>query len=304
MENARPETAADRLRVQARLFWRAWHLAEARQVGLIAAGIAYYALLSAFPAIASVVTIWGALANPAVIDNELENLRQFLPEQAFGLIKGEVDRLVGAHQAFGGWAAFLSLGLTLWSARMGVGSLMRGLNAIHGVPNRSGLRFYAIAIVLTVVLMGVVIVALASIVALPLLLSFFPLGGLAGFAVLLANWVVLLAVVIAAIAVIYRYGPNRTRRMDWFTPGLLLAFLLWTTISLAFTWFAGRFGGFGAVYGSLAAVIALLFWFYLSAYAVLLGAALNSEIERTRRAQAILAERERRNGPGLSTPAQ
>ncbi len=262
------------------MLWRAWTLGGSRRLSLIAAGVAFYGLFGLVPAVAVLVMAWGFVADPATIEAELNNLHDFLPPQAFELVQGEVDRIVGAHQAFGGWATLMSLLVMLWSARLGVGGLIEGVNAMHGLSVRNSVWQTLVAIALTVVLVGVAVIALASVVVVPLLLGLLPLGDLASTALLVANWAILLAVVLGGLALVYRYGLNRPARGPWFTSGLWTAVGLWAVASLALSWFLGNFGNYGAVYGSLAAVIALLFWFYVSAYAVLLGAAVNAEAER------------------------
>ena len=247
-----------------------------RNVGLIAAGIAFFALLAVFPGVAALVAFWGALSDPAMVETQLDLLREFLPDEAFDLLVGQVDRVVSTHERALGLTTFLSVGVTLWSARLGVGALIQGLNAVHGVPHRGGVGHTAIALVLTLGLIGVAMLALATVVVLPVVLAFLPLGGLTLWALRIANWAVVLVVVLGGVALVYRYGPNRRPRLPWLTPGLWLAVALWAAASLGFARYMEGFGDYGAVYGSLGAVVALLMWFYISAYAVLLGASLNA----------------------------
>ena len=247
-----------------------------RQVALVAAGIAFYALLAIFPGVAALVALWGFLSDPAMIEAQIGLVSEFLPEEAFGLLNEQVDRLVGNHQGGLGFTTAVSLLVTLWSSRLGVGALIQGLNAAHGVPDRSGLWHNVIALSMTVSLMGVALVALAAVVVLPVVLAFFPLGGLALFAVQAVNWLVVLAVVVGGIALVYRFGPNCETRSAWFTPGLWLSVAVWVGASFGFSYYLANFGNYSAVYGSLGAVIALLMWFYISAFAVLLGASLNA----------------------------
>ncbi|MBK5928282.1 YihY/virulence factor BrkB family protein [Rhodobaculum claviforme] len=250
-----------------------------RQVALVSAGVAFYALLAIFPGVAAVVALWGLLSDPAMIEAQVGLMREFVPDDAYDLLVAQVDRMVDNHQGGLGFTTAVSLLVTLWSSRLGVGALIQGVNAAHGVPDRGGVWHNLIAIALTVSLMGVALVALAAVVILPVVLAFFPLGGLALFAVRLANWLVVLAVVLGAVALVYRYGPNRKPRLPWLTPGLWLSVGVWASASVGFSFYLANFGNYSAVYGSLGAVIALLMWFYISAFAVLLGAALNSVLE-------------------------
>lgn len=270
-----------RLKHGARFLSRAAGAVGERNIGLIAAGIAFFALLAVFPGVAALIAFWGFMSDPAVIESQLELVREFLPDEAFVLLTGQVDRLVSAHDSTLGLATLISMAVTLWSARLGMGALILGLNAAHGVPNRGGVGHTLLALLLTLALIGVAIVAMATVVVLPVLLAFFPLGGWAFWTLRIANWAVVLVVVAGAVALVYRFGPNMRPRVSWISPGLALAVVLWAAASVGFAEFLSRFGDYGALYGSLGAVIALLMWFYISAYAVLLGAVLNAQLAET-----------------------
>ena len=278
--------AALRLRRNARAVAQAADMVGERNIGLIAAGIAFFALLAVFPGVAALIAFWGFMSDPAVIESQLDLVREFLPDDAFGLLTGQVDRLVSAHDSTLGLATLISTAVTLWSARLGMGALILGLNAVHGVPNRGGVGHTVMALLLTLALIGVAILAMATVVVLPVVLAFFPLGGWAFWALRIANWVVVLVVIAGAVALVYRFGPNMRPRVRWVSPGLALAVALWAVASVGFAEFLSRFGDYGAIYGSLGAVIALLMWFYISAYAVLLGAVLNAQLAEGRDAAA------------------
>jgi membrane protein len=255
-------------------------LASARNISLISAGIAFYALLAVFPGVAALFAVWGVMSDPAVVEGQLELIREFLPPEAYALMSGQVRRLAGAQGGTVGLTTLVSVGVTLWSARLGVGALIQALNAMHGTPHRGGVAHAALAIVLTLALMAVAMAAIGTVVVLPVLLAVFPLGGVAFYALRIANWLVVLAVVLGGIALLYRYGPNRYPRTPWLSPGLWLAVGLWAAASLGFARYLQHFGDYGAIYGSLGAVVALLMWFFISAYAVLLGAVLNVRLEQ------------------------
>ena len=255
-----------------------WTRVGERNVALVSAGIAFYAMLAIFPGVAALVSLWGVLSDPAQIEGQLELIEEFVPGEAFELLRDQVYRIVGDASGGVGLAGIVSLLVTLWSARLGVGALVQGLNAVHDVPERSGVGHTVTALAMTLALMGVAMVALATVVVLPVVLAFLPLGGLAFMALRAANWLVLLMVVLGAVALVYRFGPNMRPRVRWLSPGMWLAVGVWAAASVGFSWYLANFGNYGAVYGSLGAVIALLMWFWISAFAVLLGAALNAAL--------------------------
>ncbi len=250
-----------------------------RQLALVSAGIAFYAMLAIFPGVAAMVALWGFLSDPAMIESQLGLVAEFVPEEAFALLSAQVDRLVSDHDNTLGVTTVVSLLVTLWSSRLGVGALIQGMNAAHGVPDRNGLWHTVLALALTLALIGVALVALATVVILPVVLAFLPLGGLALVALQVANWSVVLVVVVGTVALVYRFGPNRHPRTRWMSPGLLLSVGVWAATSLAFSYYLANFGNYSAIYGSLGAVIALLMWLYISAFAVLFGAALNAVMD-------------------------
>lgn len=271
-------------------FWRTVALAReviddtgTKNAGLISAGVAFYGLFAIFPAIAAVIALFGLMADPAIVDTQLELMRGFMPPGVFALFESQIDRLLQAGGSTLGWATLLSLGLALWSARAGVAALVRGLNEIFERPQRGGVWHVVVALILTVSLVGISVVALLMVVVAPVVLAFVPyeadwtrtLDGI--------RWLVAVAVLLLGLGVLYRYGPNRRGfRLNWITPGAVLVVVCWLGVSAAFSVYVTNFASYNEVYGSLGAVIALLMWFYLTAYLILLGAALNMALDRER----------------------
>ena len=258
-----------------------WYATGDRHLSLIAAGVAFYAMLAVFPGVAALIAIWGFLSDPALIEAQMQPLARFVPREAFLLIDEQVRALIAANQSTLGWTTVLSLLAALWSARAGLAALIHGLDTIHGTTLRGGLGHTLAAIALTLALIGVAVVALAAVVIAPILLAFVPLGPFTIWAVTGLKWATAVIVVLMGITLLYRYGPNRqAQHAVWVSPGLLLAVAVWAGASVAFSYYLSNFGSYNRIYGSIGAVIALLMWFYISAYAVLLGAALNAEMER------------------------
>ncbi|NBD29496.1 MAG: YihY family inner membrane protein [Alphaproteobacteria bacterium] len=250
--------------------------ADEKNASLISAGVAFYALFAIFPGIAATISLFGLLADPGVVEDQLNLLRDFMPPGAFSLFQSQIDRLLAAGGTTLGWTTVLSVGVALWSARAGVAALMRGLNAIFGRPNRGGLWHTLVALMLTGALVGIAIVALLLVVVAPILLQFLPVVGGLAWTLEVLRWAVAIAVLVFGLGLLYRYGPNaRGERLAWFTPGAGVVVICWFAMSAGFSTYVANFSNYNEVYGSIGAVVALLMWFYLSAYLVLLGAALN-----------------------------
>lgn len=255
--------------------------ADSRNLGLIAAGVAFYTLLSIFPAIAALVALWGLFADPQTIADQLGMARQLLPDAAYGIVEGQVDDLISSAGTTLQLTGIISILLAVWTARNGVASMIRGLNAAYREQHRSStIKRYLAAIGLTVLLIGVAIIAFAAVIMVPIILNFLTLPFGIEALISALKWVILLGVVLFSIGLVYRHGPNRRgARVRWLSPGALFALVTWAAGSFAFSIYLRNFGSLNEVYGSIGAVIALLLWFFLSAYVVLIGALLNAEIE-------------------------
>ncbi|WP_299680703.1 YihY/virulence factor BrkB family protein [uncultured Roseobacter sp.] len=252
-------------------------------LSLIAAGVAFYSMLSVFPALAALIAVLSLIADPAVVITQLEEFRGLMPDAVYNILNRQIVTLVSASSGTLGWAGAISLGLALWSARAGVGAMMHGLNVVYAREGRSSLKHYLRALLLTVSLLGVGVVSVLTIVVTPIALAFFPLGPLASFALELLRWVIAIVVIFGGIGLLYRFGPNRKGiKIGWLTPGAVMAGTSWAMMSIAFSYYVAHFGNYNEVYGSIGAVIAMLVWLWLSSFLVLLGAALNAEIEKRR----------------------
>ena len=264
-----------------RLVANALAMADQANLGLIAAGVAFFAMFAIFPALAAIIAVFGLVADPSIVESQLELMRDVIPTEAFYLFDAQISRLLGARADTLGWATALSTGVALWSARAGVAALMRGLNAIKGEPNRGGIGHYAVALLLTICLVGIAVIALLIVVIAPIVLAFLPLGGVAALAREAIRWSVALFILLAALGLLYRFGPNTVDvRTGWVSPGAIVVVVVWIAASVGFSAYLRNFGSYNEVYGSIGAVIALLMWLYISAYLVLLGAVLNVVLHR------------------------
>lgn len=254
-----------------------------KNLSLIAAGVAFYAMLAIFPGIAALIAVWGLLSDPHVLIEQLDAIETILPPDVVRLIATQINALSNASGDQLGWAGLLSTLFAVWSARSGVASLMLGLNAIHSRQNRGSLRHYLISLVLTLTLLGVSMVTLSAVVVVPVVFSIIPLGPMTALLVELFRWIAAVFVLLAALAVIYRFGPNnKGERFQWITPGAILAVALWAVASYGFSLYLTNFANYNEVYGSIGAAIAMLIWLYISAFLILLGAEVNLHLRARR----------------------
>jgi membrane protein len=172
--------------------------------------------------------------------------------------------------------------VALYSASKGVTSLMEGLNVAFEVEEKRGIiRYYLTALALTVGLILGFLVIVAILAGLPTLLAFLPWSNVTEWILRIVRWPIVLGVLALSLAVLYRYAPSREPvPWHWITPGAGVACGLWLLGSLLFSVYVANFGSYNESFGALGGVIALLTWLWLSAYIVLLGAEIDSEIER------------------------
>lgn len=261
--------------------WHFYRRIERADLDLIAAGVAFYGFLAIFPAVAAIIAIWGFASDPSVIRGQIDLLHEFVPPDVFSLIHDQVEGLLSVNSRQLGWATVLTTSIALWSARAGVGALIRGLNAIHGLPNWAGFWHYIGAMIMTLALIGLVFAAMLASVVAPLVIEALPLLEETSRFLSRLNLCVGFALVVIAVAVTYRFGPNFPRRRPpLFTMGLLVAVSLWLMTARLFMLYLANFDSYNRIYGSIGAVAALMMWLYVSAYAILLGAAVDAERSR------------------------
>ncbi|AUH35283.1 YihY/virulence factor BrkB family protein [Paracoccus tegillarcae] len=261
-------------------------------MGLISAGVAFYAMFAVFPGLAAIIALWSLWFDPAVINEYLRVAHEFIPDGAAAILDSQIEALLSGGRTTIGWASVLSFLVATIAARAGVDALVRGLNAAYGVRSHSTIFGFLLAYVLTLAIVGIVLSGLATIVILPVIINFMTFGPLRSWLVSGLPWVAMFTLVILGIGILYRYGPNvKAPRTSIFTWGALVAALVWAAVSIAFSSYLSSFNSYNRIYGSIGAVIALLMWFYLAGFSVLLGALINVELARRRRVAAARAAR-------------
>src|SRR5690606_5706528 len=251
-------------------------------LSLVAAGAAFYALLAIFPALAALVALYGLFTDPAVVGEQIESALDFVPADARNLIALQLERVASAGRTALSVGAGLAFLLALWSAARGVKSLMMALNIVYGEKEARGfVKLNAVALLLTLVVLAFVLVALAAVAVLPAAIGLLDLPPLLEGLARWLRWPLLGALGVGILSVLYRYAPSRARS-GWRTVvyGASVAIVLWLVGSALFSLYVSSFGSYNETFGSVAAPVVLMMWFYLSAYFVLLGGELNAELER------------------------
>ena len=269
---------------------RAYREAGADQLPLMAAGVAFYAMLGLFPGLIALATLYGLVADPGQIQAQLQSFASALPPAASALVIDQLRQAISSAESKLTAGLVLSLLGVLWSASGGVGGLITGINVAYDEDETRGfLARRGLALLLTVGAIVFMILVVALLAVLPVVLDGVGLGSLAQTALAVGRWPLLAALVMAGLAVLYRYAPDRDpARLSWVSPGAVLATVLWLAGSGALVLYVQNFGRYDQIYRAIGGVIVLLLWLFLSAFAVLLGAELNAEAERqTRRDSTV-----------------
>lgn len=260
----------------------------------IAAGIAFFALLAIFPAIAAFVSLYGLFADPAAVGEHLDTLSGVIPGGGMDIIREQLTRVASQGQGKLGLTFLISLGLSLWSANGGTKALFDALNVVYEEREKRGFfKLTAISLLFTLGGIAFLLLAIGATIIIPLALSFVGMGGVAEMLLRIGRWPLLLVVIALGISLIYRFGPSREKaQWRWLTWGSAFAAVVWLAASMLFSWYAANFGSYNETYGSLGAVIGFATWIWLSAIVVLIGAEINAEMEhQTLRDTTIRAPR-------------
>lgn len=261
---------------------RTWKEAGDDNVGLVAAGVAFYVFLALVPLLGAVVLTYGLVASPEGVAKAMAKLTTMLPQQVAQIIGQQLELVVQTSGGKKGFGLLVALALALFGARSAVGGIITSLNIAYEEQEKRGLLFVnLLAIGMTAAAVVLIVLALGAAGAMSLLDEALPhIPGAVTLLLKLLSYLVLAAIAAAAAATLYRSGPSRDRaQWTWITPGTLLFALAWVVLTAGFGFYAANLGHYGATYGSLAGVVVLLTWTYLSAYALLFGAELNSELE-------------------------
>lgn len=262
-----------------RILRSVWDEIDEDNLSVIAGGVAFWAFLAVFPAIAAIVAIWGLFANVNDVQAILGMLE--LPSSASLLLRERMEALATASSGSLGWGSALALILALWSANKGTKAIVQALNVAYGTKeSRSFIRLNVFTLTLTLLAIVGFILAAGAIIVAPILMGYVGLGGVGEFLVVWTRWPLLLVLMLGGMAALFRYAPAGPRvRWQWVSPGSLVGAALWVLGSLGFSLYVEHFASYGEAYGSLGAVVILMMWFYITAFVLLLGAELNSEAE-------------------------
>ena len=252
------------------------------RIGLIAAGIAFYGLLSLFPGIAALMALGGLLTEPAVLVDQMQQIGSVLPPEASKIIIDQAVQIAGSQKGGLGLAAAVGLILSIYAASKAVGSLVTGIHVAAGeAENRGFLASTIFTLAMTVVTIGLALLAIFSTVVVPAVLAALHVEGVVAWAFGLVRWPIMGVITALGLGLFYRLSiPKRSPPPPWVTVGGIIGAILWLVGSVAFSIYVRNFANYNETFGTLGGVVSLLMWLWLSAYIVLLGEEVNALLER------------------------
>ena len=261
---------------------RAWSEAQADQVPLMAAGVAFYSFLALFPAMIAAVMLYGLVADPKTVADQAQQITDTMPKDAAAIITKQMNAIVNAPQQALSLGLIIALVLALWSASGGVGNIVTAVNiAYDEEETRSFVKRKLLSLVLTLGAILFVVVAIGLVAVAPALLDTVLGSGPLRWVAEALRWLVLLAALMVALAVVYRLAPDRDApKFRWVSVGAVVATVIWLIASVGFSLYVDNFGKYSKTYGALAGVVVLLLWLWITMYIVLLGAEVNAEAEQ------------------------
>lgn len=286
-----------------------WKEAGEEDIGLVAAGVAFYAFLALVPMISAIVLTYGLVAQPEHVAAHITALARTMPDQAAAIVGRELSNTVEAAESTLGIGLAISLALAIYGAMRGASALIRALNVVFNVEeSRPFIWHTAVSVAMTLGFVVVFVLASLAISALAFLQSLVPdLGDPVRRAIQAAFWLAAAVGASVTIAAIYDFAPNRqVIERRWLTPGSAVATVVWIAATLGFAFYVRNFGSYSTTYGALGAVVIFLTWLYLTAYILLLGAELNQVLERRRETGRVAPDRPSRHteiGKSASTRA-
>jgi membrane protein len=262
--------------------WRVIKRLGSDNVTLVSGGIAMYALLSVFPGLAVVVSIYGLFATPEDVVQQMSKFSGVLPPGVWQIFNTQLQALVSHQNSTLSITAFIGLVIALWSARSAMSALMTASNIAYG--EREKRNFFVQVLISLVLTLGAVLEVIAVLllgIAIPVALKILGTSTWVQWVADVLQWILLWVFGVIGLAFLYRFAPAREpARWRWVTWGSVIASALWLGGSALFAIYVRTFGNYGKTYGALGGVIALLMWFYVSSILVVLGAEINAEMER------------------------
>lgn len=271
---------------------RVWKEMKIDHVQIVSAGVGFYFFLSIFPTIVAAISIYSLVLDPDQIQEQVSRLNLIMPDQAFGMITDFLRPILEQSRKEIGWGLLISIMVSIWSANKGTSALFQGINIAYDETDTRGIiKKNLLTLLFTLTGLVVGLLSLLIVIFFPLLIEDFGLPAQIEDMLTWLRWIILGFILIFTLSVVYKIAPNRrSPRFRWVSWGALIGTALWLAGSMLFSWYVSNFGSYADLYGSFAAVAILLLWLFLTAFIILVGAEINSEMEHQTRRDTTIGE--------------
>lgn len=264
------------------IVWRIKDKIGSNHLSIVAAGVSFYSLLAIFPGLAALVSMYGLASDPLDVPHQIQTLKTLIPPVAYNILENQLQEIAQQSQRNLSFGFFGGLFLSIWSANKGVKSMMEALNIVYEEKETRGIiKKNLFSLLYTFLAVCFMVIILITLLIIPSVLKFLNISFLIKKFYPYLQWPFLAALIILILNFTYRYFPDRKKsKWKWVSYGSFFSGIFWIIASVLFSFYVVNFGNFNKMYGPVGAIIVLMLWFYLSAYIMLLGGELNSEIER------------------------
>jgi membrane protein len=254
---------------------------------LVSAGVAFYAFLALVPTLIAVVSVYGLVANPDDVRDQIDDVAGALPEELRDFLEFQLTQITNANRAGVSITLVVAIAVALWSASGGMAALVTGINVAHEEEEpKSFVAKRGKALLLTLGAVIVLVVLVWLLAFLPAFIEEVGLGDTGRLVFSIVRWPVLGLLMVLALSTLYRIavtGQEEERR-DWrglITPGAIVGTALWLVVSVLFSFYTSNFASYSKTYGALASIVVVLLWLFLTALAVLVGAEVDAARKST-----------------------
>jgi membrane protein len=248
-------------------------------VTIVAAGIAFFAVLAVLPALFVALALYGLFTDAGEAERQIDAILEVFPGSAAEIIGIQMRSIAGVSQASLSFGFFVSLALFVWTVSNATRAVVRGVKIAYDQESeRSILEHRAVAVGVTIAAIVITLIALAVIAAVPVWLQRFdPTNAIVTFGNF--RWVLVGAGFALVTGLLYRFAPP-SRPDNWrsIVPGAIFATAMWTFTSIGFSIYVSSFGRYNETYGTLGGAVVLLLWFWFTFLAILIGAEMNEAL--------------------------
>jgi membrane protein len=242
---------------------------------LVAAGVAFYAFLALVPTLVALVSVYGLVADPADVRQQVQDLSSSLPAEVEDFLVYQLTQIINANRSGLSVTLVVAIVLALWSASGGTAALITGIHVAREREEPTGfVAKKGKALLLTLAAIVFLAIVIFLVAAVPPLLDDAGLGDAGRLAFDILRWPVLAVVMLIGIGLLYRFsaGPHPRAWLGVVTIGAVVAMVVWLVVSGLFAAYTANFASYGKTYGALASIVVVLLWLWLTCLALLIGA--------------------------------